>query len=181
MKDEQRCSAQSSRTGARCKRFRMLGGTVCATHGGRAPAVKAAAARRIAMGEVGRLLAEAGNDNPDPLEGLREELAASGAMVAGLRLLVGELDVAQLHHRGRPHALISMLGEWSDRRARQCELALKVGFAERELGLAEDQGAVVARVVTAMLDAPEMALEDWQRERARHLVAAMLRSLGSGS
>jgi len=39
---------------------------------------------------------------------------------------------------------------------------------------------MVARVVTAMLDAPEMALEDWQRERARHLIAAMLRALPGG-
>jgi len=132
------------------------------------------------MGEVGRLLAEAGNDNPDPLEGLREELAASGAMVAVIRLLVGELDSSELVTNGRPHVLVNMLGEWSDRRARQCELALKVGFAERELGLAEDQGALVARVVTAMLDAPEMALEDWQRERARHLIAASLRALNGG-
>ena len=84
------------------------------------------------------------------------------------------------NHRGRPHVLISMLGEWSDRRSRQCELALKVGFAEREVSLAEHQGALVARVVTAMLDAPEMALEDWQRERARHLIAAMLRALPGG-
>jgi len=126
------------------------------------------------------LLAEAGNTNADPVEGLREELSASSAMCRVLRLLVAELDMDQLHHRGRAHALVVMLGEWSDRHARQCELALKVGFAERELGLAEDQGAVVARVVTAMLDAPEMALEDWQRERARHLIAAMLRALPGG-
>jgi hypothetical protein len=132
------------------------------------------------MGEVGRLLAEAGNDNPDPLQGLREELSASGAMVAVLHLLVGELDVAQLHHRGRPHALISLLGEWSDRRARQCELALKVGFAERELGLAEDQGALVAKLVNAVLGSEELGLSEGQLGLARRLLAANLRALPGG-
>ena len=180
MREEAQCTAKSSRTGERCRKARMLGTSVCGSHGGRAPAVRAAASRRLAIGQVKDLLAEVGNTNPDPLAGLREELASSGAMCRVLRLLVGELDMNQLHHRGRQHALMTMQGEWSDRHARQCELALKLGFAERELGLAEDQGALVARVVTAMLDAPEMALEGWQRERARHLIAASLRALNGG-
>lgn len=41
------CSAKSSRTGQPCKRMAILGGTVCPTHGGQAPQVKAAAAQRV--------------------------------------------------------------------------------------------------------------------------------------
>lgn len=42
-----RCSAKSSRTGEPCKKYAIVGGTVCDTHGGRAPQVREAARRRI--------------------------------------------------------------------------------------------------------------------------------------
>ena len=42
-----KCSAVSSRTGRPCQKWAILGGTVCPTHGGSAPQVKEAAARRI--------------------------------------------------------------------------------------------------------------------------------------
>jgi vacuolar-type H+-ATPase subunit E/Vma4 len=42
-----RCTAHSSRTGLPCKRNAIRGGTVCRSHGGAAPQVKAKAAERI--------------------------------------------------------------------------------------------------------------------------------------
>lgn len=42
-----RCTAKSSRTGEPCKKWAIQGGTVCDTHGGRAPQVKQAAMERI--------------------------------------------------------------------------------------------------------------------------------------
>lgn len=42
----QRCSARRT-NGEPCKRWAIVGGTVCATHGGRAPQVKDAARRRV--------------------------------------------------------------------------------------------------------------------------------------
>lgn len=41
------CSATSKASGQQCKRWAILGGTVCPKHGGSAPQVKEAAARRI--------------------------------------------------------------------------------------------------------------------------------------
>ena len=58
------CKAQSSRTGKRCGKVAILGGTVCRFHGGAAPQVKAAAAQRVRD-----MLAEA----IDPNRILREE------------------------------------------------------------------------------------------------------------
>lgn len=42
-----RCTAKSTRTGQQCKRAPIRGGTVCATHGGSAPQVRAAAEKRL--------------------------------------------------------------------------------------------------------------------------------------
>ena len=48
MKKGRQCRAKSSRTGKPCKKGAILGGTVCTTHGGRAPQVKRKAAERLA-------------------------------------------------------------------------------------------------------------------------------------
>ena len=58
------CKAKSTRTGKRCGKVAILGGTVCRFHGGAAPQVKAAAAQRVRD-----MLAEA----IDPNRILREE------------------------------------------------------------------------------------------------------------
>lgn len=41
------CTATSKRSGERCNRYAIEGGTVCIMHGGKAPNVKAAAAARL--------------------------------------------------------------------------------------------------------------------------------------
>jgi len=41
------CTAKSSRTGQRCRKAAIRGGTVCLTHGGSAPQVREAARRRL--------------------------------------------------------------------------------------------------------------------------------------
>ena len=47
MDDDRRCRAHSSQGGERCKKAAILGGTVCATHGGSAPQVRAKADERL--------------------------------------------------------------------------------------------------------------------------------------
>lgn len=42
-----RCTAKSSRTGKPCAKYPINGGTVCRTHGGAAPQVKAKALERL--------------------------------------------------------------------------------------------------------------------------------------
>lgn len=45
--ERQKCTAKSSRTGNPCQKWPINGGTVCRTHGGAAPQVKAAAEKRL--------------------------------------------------------------------------------------------------------------------------------------
>lgn len=46
--DRRQCSARSKRSGQRCRKWAIAGGTVCPTHGGRAPQVKDRARLRLA-------------------------------------------------------------------------------------------------------------------------------------
>ena len=47
--ESRRCTAKSARSGERCKRAPILGGSVCPTHGGRAPQVIRSAKERLAV------------------------------------------------------------------------------------------------------------------------------------
>lgn len=89
-------------------------------------------------------LADVGNGNPDNIAGLAEEVRFSDAMCHALRRLVAKLPseptagtpgIYGPDHLGdlRAHPLMPMLGEWSDRHARQRKMAIDAGIAEREL------------------------------------------------
>lgn len=57
-----KCTAKSSRTGRPCQHAPIKGGTVCLTHGGRAPQVKRKAAERLAdLIDPDRVLRSAAN------------------------------------------------------------------------------------------------------------------------
>jgi hypothetical protein len=79
-----RCSAKSSQTGLPCKRAPIEGGTVCGTHGGRAPHVKRAARARLenAADRLARQLLGMAEDPEMPpavkLAALRDALDRAG-------------------------------------------------------------------------------------------------------
>lgn len=91
------CTAHSSRTGERCRKAPIKGAAVCATHGGRAGQVRAAAEARVtaakAQADAAAVLAHHGLTGvDDPLEELsllareaREFQAALAARVNALR------------------------------------------------------------------------------------------------
>jgi hypothetical protein len=78
----EKCTARSSRTGDRCKRWPVAGGTVCPSHGGRAPQVRDAAERRQAEARIRAELGDladfrAGDAGADPIETLLRLLTQS--------------------------------------------------------------------------------------------------------
>src|SRR2546423_13437131 len=77
MDESKRCTATSKRTGRRCGLARIPGTTVCAKHGGAAPQVRAAAARRGAE--------QKGRAGAMKLEGDAHDVSTDpGALLSGM-------------------------------------------------------------------------------------------------
>lgn len=75
----------------------------------------------------------------------------------------------------RPHVLLSLYGQWMDRYAHACKLALDARVDERMLRLAESDAD---RLFTAITAAFETAgLDEEQREAFRVALAAELRAV----
>ncbi len=96
-----RCTAQRT-NGQPCKRWAVAGATVCPTHGGRAPQVKAAAARRRAEARIERELGDLadfradGGGSVDPIGALQRLLNRSERRVEFYaELLQRQYDLAE--------------------------------------------------------------------------------------
>ena len=178
------CDAKS-RAGTRCGRHAIIGGTVCASHGGSAPAVKAKAAVRA---EVMRWTV--GTLREDPGDVLLRMVTAAVVLAEGYGSLI-ERKVAEAQERlgdefdledvlvgevwvtddnGTTHkageyirSLLKLQGEWSDRAVNFASKAVAAGLAERQVRLAERQGALVATVMRAVMVDPALALSDAQQ------------------
>lgn len=90
------CSARKTDGSRRCRRFAIKGGAVCASHGGRTPAIKAAAQRRLLASVdrlMGHLLRIADDEAMPPavrLAAIRDGLDRAGlAAKTGIEIDVG--------------------------------------------------------------------------------------------
>lgn len=168
--DDRRCKALSRRSGQRCKRFPIPGGTVCVMHGGAAPAVRAAAERRNAEAAATALLEVIWDrDSPpvtDPIGSLRR-LAGRlehAADVLGARLEGESLD--------GPTALA-----WSRvlREQRQAlEGMARFGIAEQHAALETARVRLMAQAVVAVFEALGLSAE--QRALGTRVLFAELRA-----
>jgi hypothetical protein len=95
MDDKRRCTATAKRSGERCRRAAIVGGTVCSFHGGKAPQVSRAAevraAKLAAHAEAERMVARAGV-GADPVEHLVESLYRAAALVEVWGSMVAAID-----------------------------------------------------------------------------------------
>jgi hypothetical protein len=132
--DGRRCTARTT-AGHPCANNAILGGTVCRKHGGGAPAVKAAAARRVVearvLSTVEALRLEIGQRHPiDVLLDQIERLAA----------------LAVLWEREEDFERSAKAATDAGRLAK---LALDAGVDERRVRLAESQGAEMVQLLEA--------------------------------
>lgn len=135
-----------------------LGVGRCKRHGGNTPTqMKAAerfmAAQAVEMYGLPRRV--------DPMEALLEELYRTAGHVDFLRIQIGELSESDMHGptgtegvddktglshhpEAKPHVLIGMYQSERAHFVKVSETCLKVGIAERQVQLAEQQGKLIA-------------------------------------
>lgn len=75
--EQHRCHAHSKRSGERCRRLAIPGGTVCIMHGGAAPQVARAARRRLVYAGATTAVAQTQATHPELLPGGWAEPAAN--------------------------------------------------------------------------------------------------------
>lgn len=186
-----RCKA-TARSGNRCKRRPIPGGTVCAMHGGKAPQVATAARRRLEERQAILAVETLGLPREvDPHTALLEELHRTAGAVQWLGAVVADLDRDELvwgrtressgvetgttTWDAKPNAWVEL---WHRERKHLLEVSrtcIAAGIEERRVRIAEAAGQQLASVIRSVLD--RLDLTDEQRSTALVVVPEEFRRL----
>lgn len=183
MTGRRQCTATSTGTGQRCEKAPIKGGTVCTTHGGSSPIVAAHARVRAevmawGLGDVcadpGEVLLRLVTPSAARAQRYAAELEQLVADKPQLRdALIGRIE-GEFGKQGEyVRGLVRLEAEERDRCASFATKAIAAGLAERQVRLAERQGALIADVIRAVLG--DFGLAD--DPRVPTVVAARLREI----
>jgi hypothetical protein len=197
------CGAKNKKADP-CGLSPVPGASRCGRHGGKAPQVQAAAARRVAEADAKEKMVKAVRTlglpvDIDPGKALLDEIHWTAGHVAWLRDKVQDLEEEELvwgktqHEDGvGPQGIVDVTTEkagasvWyelymkeRDHLAKVCSLALRAGIEERKVKLAESQGLLVADVIRRILGA--LGLTPEQQSLVPEVVPRELRALAVGS
>jgi hypothetical protein len=160
MDESKRCIAMSKRTGRRCGLARIPGTTVCAKHGGAAPQVRAAAARRVAEQKVRaaamKLEVDPQEVSTDPVTLLSGMIHSGAIMMERFSRLVDRCEDGQSLVYTARSGVRQIRPEFAALRAereslgRHLELWLKVSMAQAQLNRDEAASQLTDRVATAL-------------------------------
>ena len=167
------CSARRS-NGEPCRKPPIKGGTVCSTHGGQAPQVKAAAKRRVAAAQASLAVQRFGLDQEvDPADALLGEVART----AGMARWLGEQVAAMADLDVVPSPEFAAWQAERQHLARVSKAALDAGVEARRVALAEDQAERLAAAIMAVVTG--LGLDEEQRAAAISIVRQQLTALGA--
>lgn len=187
--EKRRCVARSSTTGEQCRKAPIRGGTVCPTHGGSIRMVKAKAEVRaeverwalnsqVALIDPGVVLLRLVTQSAERAELLAAELQAKVTESPSLRdALVGdsygEFGKVGEYVRG----LAKLEAEERDRCANFATKAIAAGLAERQVRLAERQGALLVEIIRASVE----GLPADVQQQVMYRAATRIRSIEGGA
>jgi hypothetical protein len=160
MDDSKRCTATSNRTGQRCGLARIPGTTVCAKHGGAAPQVRAAAARRVAEQKVRKAAMKLEVDpqevSTDPVALLGGMIHSGAIMMERFSRLVDRCEDGQGLVYTAKSGMRQIRPEFAALRAereslgRHLELWLKVSMAQAQISRDQEKVQTIDLVGTAL-------------------------------
>lgn len=176
------CTGHKS-DGSPCGAHPIKGGTVCRVHGGSAPAVRAAAQRRLETEAVAAdLSAVIGSEGlggvSDPLDALARLATEAMAMKTALAARVNALN--SLSYKSavgteQIRAEVLLYERAIDRSAKFLDLLAKSGFEERRVRIDEATGQHVGRLIQRILQ--RLELSDHQRRMASPIVIEEIQTL----
>ena len=200
----QRCTAKAKSTGVQCARYAIEGASTCRVHGSGSRKAKAAAARRVEEAKAAREAEKAVTTlglsrDVSPSEALLEEVRWTAGHVDWLRDRVREVErdelvwgktkvkdgfgpmgpSAETTEGATPSVWYALSEKERKHLVTVCTAALRAGVEERQVRLAEAQGAQVAEVIRAILDDLSLTLE--QQQKVGTVVPARLRLLAGGA
>jgi hypothetical protein len=182
-------------------RFPKGGVAVCPRHGGHAPQVIAAAERRNKEAAASLAVVTYGLPREvAPDVALLEEVHRTAGHVAWLADVVGQLEREEVtwglaeetdmpggedkdggvltKHKAGVNVWVQLYQQERKHLAAVCRDALAAGIAERQVRLAEQQGALLAGAVNRILDGLGLSKEQW--ERVPQVVPVVLRAITGG-
>lgn len=180
---KRRCKAKSKNSGKQCRRYAIEGGTVCPTHGGSAPHVKAAAARRL---EAARLEADATaalawlgeKAITDPLDELGRLATESRALTTALGARVNALrGITEYDLKDSPSikAELQLYERAMDRTHRMLDSLIKAGYMERQMKIAEDEATIISGIMRRVFQ--QVGMTQAQQRKAGVLLVEEFKAL----
>ena len=202
---QRRCWARARRAGGgQCSGVAMTGQNVCHMHGGKAQQNLAKAKERVVERKAAELVATYGRKiETTATEALLDEVQWTAGHVAWLRERVQEIEstatvtgtdtehplvwgVTREKEGGEdrgvtseaaPNVWLKLYQQERDHLVKVCSAAIKAGIEERRIQLAEQQGALVAQAIRAILGDLQLTAE--QQARVPEVVPRHLRALAS--
>lgn len=177
------CTAKAKSTGVRCARRPVPGATVCPSHGGNSPAVRAKGLERLAArrleAQVNATLAHEGvTAIEDPLQELGKLASSCTALARALGQRVNAMN--KLEHfddKSSPtiKAEVQMYERALDRSHRLLDSLVRHGYSERQIQIQETEALLVSGVLRRVIAA--LGLTNEQQQRAQQLLAEEFRAI----